>query len=177
MHVRASVLAIFGIGIIALPNIVLAGSDETQATISFANTLFEKFHFDEVAVNLSVAHVKARMTSMEGATCFKNSEETKSAYNLLLNTGRFDADITTIVIDIDLRKSLREWAFGTALLRMTESERKELLAIPSNSMSDSIVTQWLWSRFDIFGGAIEINRAARASWQAICSKHYNKSGG
>ena len=175
MHVKTSVLAICTIGIIALPNIALAGNDEAQATISFANTVFEKFHFDEVATNLSVAHVKARMTSMEGATCFKNSEETKSAYNLLLNTGSFDADITTIVID--LRKSLREWAFGTELLRLTESERNELLAIPSNSMSDSIVTQWLWSRFDIFGGAIEINRAARASWQAICSKHYNKSGG
>jgi len=176
MHVRTLVLAICTIIIIASPKIALAGNDEIQATISFANTVFEKFHFDEVATNLSVAHVKGRMTSMEGATCLKNGEEKKSVYNLLLNTGRFDADITTTVVEVNLRKSLREWAFGSELVRMKESERKELLAIPSNSISDSIITQWLWSRFDIYGGPIELNKAAQASWQAICTKYY-KSGG
>src|SRR6185369_2796270 len=119
---------------------------------------------------------KGRMTSMEGATCLKNGEETISTYNLLLNTARFDADITATVVETNLRKSLREWAFGAELMRIKEPERRELLAIPSNSMSDSIITQWLWSRFDIYGGAIELNRAAKASWQAICYKYY-KSGG
>jgi hypothetical protein len=175
MYFRTSLLAISALYIIASPEISSAGNDGIQATMSFANTVFEKFHFDEVATHLSVAHVKGRMASMEDATCLKNGQENSSVRDLLLSTGRFDADITATVVEVNLRKSLREWAFGTELMRMKESERSELFAIPSNSMSDSIITQWLWSRFDSTGGAIELNRAAKTSWQAICSK-YDKSG-
>jgi hypothetical protein len=176
MHMPSSCLTICVLVAILSPRIASAGNDEIQATISFANTVFEKFHFDEVATSLSVAHVKGRMASMEDATCLKNGQEKSSVRDLLIRTGRFDADITTTVAEMNLRKSLREWAFGTELMRIKESARRELLAIPSNSISDSIVTQWLWSRFDSAGGAIELNKAAKTSWQAICSKYYKSEG-
>ena len=156
--------------------VVAQVADEKQLN-EFANTVFKKHHFEKFVLDyLGVGHTKGRMASMEDAYCFKNGVEKGAMRNLLLQGGTFDAEITEIVKSSNLLVSVQEWAIKHELQQLNSSERAQLLEIPSNYTSDKIVAQWLWSRFDNFGGNQQLNAVAKKSWDAICSKRKKTDG-